>query len=502
MITGELKTKIDKIWLSLRAGGISVPTTVIEQLTYLIYMKMLDEKQIIDERNALIFGSTNIKKVFKDGELWHNPVTDKDVEYKEMRWQNFHSLGSTNMLNMVRNNVFEFIKTLGDDENSAYSKYMSDASFLIESDAILNDVVKGIDGLDLNIFDKDVMGDIYEYCLSKLSTSKDNGQFRTPRHIINMMVEMAQPTLDDIICDPSMGSAGFLVSCANYVQKNYQEELMDNKKFDHFDKTMFYGYDTDRTMLRIGAMNTTLHGVSSSNIRYMDSVSEDNNDEMRYTLILANPPFKGTVNANTINSNIKAMVNTKKTELLFVAQFIRSLQLGGRCFSIVPDGVIFQTKSAYKTLRKELLDHQNLIGIVSMPSGVFKPYAGVSTAVLIFQRTDAGGTKNVWFYDMKADGFSLDDKRNPIADNDIPDVIARFKNLEGEAERTRKEQSFLVPADEIRANDYDFSINTYKEEEKKKVEYESSDVIMGRIKVLGEECQRLYSELSNVINED
>ena len=234
----------------------------------------------------------------------------------------------------------------------------------------------------------------------------------------------------------------------------------------------------------------------------MDSVSKDNNDEMKYTLVLANPPFKGTVNEDNIHANLKAMVNTKKTELLFVAQFIRSLQLGGRCFSIVPDGVLFSTGNAYKTLRKELLDRQNLIGIVSMPSGVFKPYAGVSTAVLIFQRTDAGGTKNVWFYDMKADGFSLDDKRNPIADNDIPDVISRFKNLEGEAGRTRKEQSFLVPADEIRANDYDFSINKYKEVEKKKVEYEPSDVIMERIKVLGEECQRLYSELSNVINED
>ena len=502
MITGELKTKIDKIWNTMWTGGITNPLTVVEQLTYLLYMKMLDEKQIIDERNALAFGSTNIKKVFKDGEVWHNPVTDKDVEYKDMRWQNFHTLGSVNMFDMVRNNVFEFIKTLGTDEDSSYSKYMSDAIFTIPKDVMLSDVVKAIDGLDLKISDKDMMGDVYEYCLSKLSTSKVNGQFRTPRHIINMMVEMAQPKLDDIISDPAMGSAGFLVSSANYVIKHYKNELMDMKKFEHFNKTMFNGYDTDPTMLRLGAMNTTLHGVASPNISYMDSVSKDNDDEMKYTLVLANPPFKGTVNDKTIHANLKAMVNTKKTELLFVAQFIRSLQLGGRCFSIVPDGVLFSTSNAYKTLRKELVDNQNLIGIVSMPSGVFKPYAGVSTAVLIFQRTDAGGTNNVWFYDMKADGFSLDDKRNPIADNDIPDIIARFKNLEGEAVRTRKDQSFLVPADEIRANDYDFSINKYKEVEKKKVEYEPSDVIMGRIKVLGEECQKLYSELSNVINED
>ena len=313
---------------------------------------------------------------------------------------------------------------------------------------------------------------------------------------------MAQPKLDDIICDPAMGSAGFLVSSANYVMKHYKNELMDMKKFEHFNKTMFNGYDTDPTMLRLGAMNTTLHGVASPNISYMDSVSKDNDDEMKYTLVLANPPFKGTVNEDNINANLKAKVNTKKTELLFVAQFIRSLQLGGRCFSIVPDGVLFSTGNAYKTLRKELVDNQSLIGIVSMPSGVFKPYAGVSTAVLIFQRTDAGGTNNVWFYDMKADGFSLDDKRNPIAENDIPDIIARFKNLEGEAVRTRKDQSFLVPADEIRDNDYDFSINKYKEVEKKKVEYEPSDVILERIKCLGEECQKLCAEVSNVIKED
>lgn len=502
MITGELKTKIDKIWNTMWTGGVTNPLTVVEQLTYLLYMKMLDEKQIIDERNALLFGATNIKKVFKDGEKWHNPVTNIDVMFEDMRWQNFHSLGSANMFDMVRNNVFEFIKTLGADEESAYSKYMSDAIFAIPKDSMLYDVVTGIDGLDLKINDKDMMGDVYEYCLSKLSTSKVNGQFRTPRHIINMMVEMAQPSLEDTICDPAMGSAGFLVSSANYIVKHYKNELMDNKRFEHFNKAMFNGYDTDSTMLRLGAMNTTLHGVASPNIKYLDSVSKDNDDEMKFSLVLANPPFKGTVNETTIHGNLKAMVNTKKTELLFVAQFIRSLQLGGRCFSIVPDGVLFSTGKAYKALRKELVDNQNLIGIVSMPSGVFKPYAGVSTAVLIFQRTDAGGTKNVWFYDMRADGFSLDDKRNPIAENDIPDIIARFKNLEGEAGRTRKDQSFFVPADEIRANDYDFSINKYKEMEKEKVEYDSSEVIMERIKVLGEECQKLYSELSNVINEE
>ena len=356
MITGELKTKIDKIWNTMWTGGITNPLTVVEQLTYLLYMKMLDEKQIIDERNALAFGSTNIKKVFKDGEVWHNPVTDKDVEYKDMRWQNFHTLGSVNMFDMVRNNVFEFIKTLGTDEDSSYSKYMSDAIFTIPKDVMLSDVVKAIDGLDLKISDKDMMGDVYEYCLSKLSTSKVNGQFRTPRHIINMMVEMAQPKLDDIISDPAMGSAGFLVSSANYVIQHYKNELMDMKKFEHFNKTMFNGYDTDPTMLRLGAMNTTLHGVASPNISYMDSVSKDNDDEMKYTLVLANPPFKGTVNDKTIHANLKAMVNTKKTELLFVAQFIRSLQLGGRCFSIVPDGVLFSTGNAYKSLRKELVE--------------------------------------------------------------------------------------------------------------------------------------------------
>ena len=502
MITGELKSKIDKIWESLWTGGITNPLTVVEQLTYLLFMKMLDEKQIAVELAENTFGATNLKKVFKDGEVWKNPVTKVDVKYEDMRWQNFHSLGSANMYDMVRNNVFEFIKTLGDDEDSAYGRYMKDAIFSIPKDSVLQDIVNGIDGLDLNINDKDMMGDVYEYCLSKLSTSKVNGQFRTPRHIINMIVEMAQPTLDDIVCDPAMGSGGFLVSSANYVQRHYKDELMSNKNNEHFNKSMFVGYDTDPTMLRIGAMNMNLHGVASSRIMYMDSVSKDNDDENMYSLVLANPPFKGTVNENNIHRNLKAMVNTKKTELLFVAQFIRSLKLGGRCFSIVPDGVLFSSGTAYKSLRKELVDNQHLIGIVSMPSGVFKPYAGVSTAVLIFQRTDAGGTNDVWFYDMKADGYSLDDKRNPVSENDIPDIIDRFRHLDCEIPRTRKDQSFFVPANEIRANDYDFSFKKYNEMERQKVEYEPSDVILERIKVLGEECQRLCAELSNVMNEE
>ena len=499
MITGELKSKIDKIWESLWTGGITNPLTVVEQLTYLLYMKMLDEKQIVVERAENTFGATNLKKVFKDGEIWLNPVTKAKVKYEDMRWQNFHSMGSVNMYEMVRNNVFEFIKTLGEDENSAYSKFMKDAIFSIPKDSVLQNIVNGIDGLDLNINDKDMMGDVYEYCLSKLSTSKVNGQFRTPRHIINMIVEMAQPTLDDIVCDPAMGSGGFLVSSANYVQRHYKEELMSNKNNEHFNKSMFVGYDTDPTMLRIGAMNMNLHGVASSRIMYMDSVSKDNDDEKMYSLILANPPFKGTVNENNIHRNLKAMVNTKKTELLFVAQFIRSLKLGGRCFSIVPEGVLFSTGSAYKALRKELLDKQHLIGIVSMPSGVFRPYAGVSTAVLIFQRTDTGGTNNVWFYDMKADGYSLDDKRNPVSENDIPDIINRFRHLDSEITRTRKDQSFFVPAKDIRANDYDFSFNKYKEIERHKVEYDASEVILERILNLQCELAEISSEIKELI---
>jgi type I restriction enzyme M protein len=356
---------------------------------------------------------------------------------------------------------------------------MENATFLIQSPRTLTKIVEGIDHLDMN--NRDTMGDVYEYVLSKMAASGNNGQFRTPRHIIRMMVELMQPTLKDTICDPAMGSAGFIVECAKYIQEHYKKELLKRENAEHYKKNMLHGFDTDFTMLRIGAMNLMLHGVDNPDIQYRDSLSTDNTDENRYTLCLANPPFTGSLDNEAVSKSLLAITKTKKTELLFVSLFIRMLQMGGRCASIVPDGVLFGNSTAHKALRKELVDNQRLQAVISMPSGVFQPYSGVSTAILVFTKTGAGGTDKVWFYDMKADGYTLDQKRTECPENDIPDVIARFKNLEGEAERTRKDQSFLVPVEDIRANDYDLSINKYKEVERVKVEYDAPEVLFDKI---------------------
>jgi type I restriction enzyme M protein len=338
------------------------------------------------------------------------------------------------------------------------------------------------------------MGDTYEYILGKMAASGNNGQFRTPRHVIRMMVEIMQPTLKDTICDPAMGSAGFIVESAKYIKEHYQSELLKREHADHYKNGMFHGFDTDFTMLRIGAMNLMLHGADNPDIQYRDSLSTDNTDTDRYTLCLANPPFTGSLDNEAVSKSLLAITKTKKTELLFVSLFVRMLQIGGRCASIVPDGVLFGNSTAHKALRKELIDNQRLQAVISMPSGVFQPYSGVSTAILVFTKTNAGGTDKVWFYDMKADGYSLDQKRTECQENDIPDVIARFKNLEAEEGRTRKEQSFLVPVDEIRNNDYDLSINKYKEVERVKVEYDAPDVIFGRIASLQEEINNAMVE--------
>ena len=341
---------------------------------------------------------------------------------------------------------------------------------------------------------RDAMGDVYEYILGKMAASGNNGQFRTPRHIIRMMVELMQPTLKDEICDPAMGSAGFIVESAKYITEHYKQELLKKENAEHFRGSMFHGFDTDSTMLRIGAMNLMLHGVEEPDVAYRDSLSSSNNDIEKYTLCLANPPFAGSIDSEDTSKSLLAITNTKKTELLFVSLFIRMLQTGGRCASIVPDGVLFGNSNAHVALRKELVENHTLKAVISMPSGVFQPYSGVSTAVLIFTKTGAGGTDKVWFYDMQADGYSLDQKRTEVEENDIPDVVARFHNLEAEAERTRKDKSFLVPVDEIRQNDYVLSINKYKEVEREAIVYESTDVIQGRIEALESEIAAAIQE--------
>ena len=502
MITGEIKNKIDQIWDTFFVAGITNPITVLEQMTYIFFMKMLDDKQLQEEENARDWGAEIQNPTFLDGQLWVNPeaVTEeekKGVPYENLRWHVFKNFGSDNMFRIVRQSVFEFIKHIGTGEESAYSRYMKSAIFLIPNARTLSKVVDGVDALDMN--NRDAMGDVYEYILGKMAASGTNGQFRTPRHIIRMIVEMMEPTPKDYICDPAMGSAGFLVEAVKYIKENYEESFFANEDIAHIKTSMVNGYDTDQTMLRIGAMNLLLHDISSPNLAWRDSLSEQNDDQSCYTLIMANPPFAGSLDKGNVNTNILAYANTSKTELLFLAQFVRSLEIGGRCASIVPDGVLFGTSKAHIAIRKEIVDNQQLKAVVSMPSGVFKPYAGVSTAVLVFTKTNSGGTDKVWFYDMKADGFSLDDKRSAISENDIPDVVARYHNLKAEESRSRKEQSFFVSVEEIRENNYDLSINKYKEIERERVEYEPVKDILTRLEKTEGDYLKGYSELYKML---
>ncbi len=485
MITGELKTKVDGIWDIFWSNGVSNPLTVIEQLTYLMFIKILDDNETRREKNAELLGESVANPIF-------------DAEHQNCRWHIFRNYEPDAMYENMVQNVFPFIKgELGSNKDTAFAKYMKDAILVVSNARTLTRIVDKLEEIDLS--NKDIMGDVYEYLLSKLATSGQNGQFRTPRHIIKMMVELMQPAPEDAICDPAMGSAGFICMAAQYIKDNYKTELMRADVQQRFQTTMFTGHDTDSTMMRIGAMNMMLHGVEAPNISQLDSLSEDNEERDAYTLIMANPPFKGSLDKETIAKDLRNTVSTTKTELLFLALFLKSLKIGGRCASIVPDGVLFGSQKAHKAIRKELIEGNRLVAVISMPSGVFKPYAGVSTAILIFTRTDNGGTDNVWFYDMQADGFSLDDKREPIKDNDIPDVIERFHNLDAEKDRARTEKSFMVPAQEIIDNDYDLSINKYKEIVYEKVEYPPTSELIAEIKDLNEQIAKGIAELEAML---
>lgn len=484
MITGELRNKIDRIWEIFWTGGITNPLDVIEQFTYLLFIKQLDDVETTKENEANFLG-VEYETMFPG-------------ESQRYRWSKFKNLGSADeMYELVSNKVFPFIKNLHQDGDSAYARYMGDAIFKIPTAAMLSKIVDGIDKLELG--DEDSKGDLYEYLLSKVATAGTNGQFRTPRHIIKMMVALVKPKPDDTIIDPAMGSAGFLIEAQMYLRENHADMFLNQKLREHFNNTMFYGNDMDRTMLRIGAMNMLLHGVENPNISYRDSLSEQNTDEEKYSLVLANPPFKGSLDYEAVSADLLKITKTKKTELLFLALFLRILKKGGRAAVIVPDGVLFGSSNAHKQIRKEIIDNNKLDAVISMPSGVFKPYAGVSTAILIFTKTGSGGTDKVWFYDMKADGRSLDDKRQPIAENDIPDIIARYNNLEAENDRKRTEQSFFVPVEDIIANEYDLSINKYKEVVYEAVQYESTEVIMGKIEALEKEIQAEMVELKKLL---
>ena len=497
MITGELKNKVDSIWDTIWTGGITSPITVLEQITYLMFMKLLDDNQLKAEAGAHALGIQLKKKVFGDGICVISENPHVETEYRNLRWNVFHNFEPGAMFTNVQNYVFPFIKQIGDGKDTAFSRYMKDTVFLIPTPKVLAKVVDGIDAMDMN--NKDIMGDVYEYLLGKIAAAGENGQFRTPRHIIRMMVELMKPTLEDHILDPAMGSAGFLLESSNYVTKHYSKELMRAENANKFKTEMFSGFDTDQSMLRIGAMNMMLHGVEDPNIKYQDSLSGDNNERNCYSLIMANPPFTGSVFQEEISKDLLALCKTRKTELLFLALFTKMLEVGGRCACIVPDGVLFGSSAAHKAIRKELVDNQKLTAVISMPSGVFKPYAGVSTAILIFTKTNAGGTDKVWFYDMTADGYSLDDKRSPIADNDIPDIIARYENFTGEEARERTDKSFFVPKEEIIGNDYDLSINKYKKTEYVAVEYPSSQEIMADLRMLEKQISEAMDELEKML---
>ena len=484
MITGEIRNKIDKIWETFWTGGITNPLDVIEQFTYLLFIKQLDDVETTKENESNFLGVPFVSMFPGDCQNY--------------RWSKFKNLGSAeDMYSLVMNKVFPFIKELHQDGDSAYARYMGDAIFKIPTAAMLSKIVDGIDNLDLG--DDDSKGDLYEYLLNKVATSGTNGQFRTPRHIIKMMVELVKPQPNDIIIDPAMGSAGFLIEAQQYLRDNHADLFLNAEQREHFNNNMFFGNDMDRTMLRIGAMNMMLHGVENPNISYRDSLSEQNTDEEKYTLVLANTPFKGSLDYDAVSADLLKVTKTKKTELLFLALFLRILKKGGRAAVIVPDGVLFGSSTAHKQIRKEIIENNRLEAVISMPSGVFKPYAGVSTAILIFTKTGSGGTSKVWFYDMKADGYSLDDKRQEIKENDIPDIIERFNNLDAESDRARTDQSFFVDKEDIVNNDYDLSINKYKETVYEAVEYEPTDVIIAKIDELESDIQRELSEIKKLL---
>ena len=506
MITGELRSKIDKIWNDFWTGGISNPLTVIEQFTYLIFLKQLDSKQEANEKAANLLGIPLEKAFYSE-------------KYRPLRWSSFKEKDPEVMFDLFTKpqrelddlTVFDFMKNIG-QQGGVFAQYMKGAIFMIQSPKLLDKVVQQVDALELD--NKDAKGDLYEYMLSKIAEAGTNGQFRTPRHIIRMMVEITKPQQDDVICDPSCGTAGFLVAAGQYIYDKHKDWFNQKTFREHFNNQMFNGVEFDPTMLRIGAMNMQLHGMENPTLIGKDALSEANAAiENQYSLILANPPFKGSLDFDEVESSLLKITKTKKTELLFLALMLRMLKVGGRAAVIVPDGVLFGSSNAHKSIRKELVENQQLQAVISMPSGVFKPYAGVSTAILFFTKTNSGGTDKVWFYDMKADGLSLDDKRNlllsevafeqcftepeNIADEvkgkcDIAHILLEAESilhqapspLERVGERLRTQPSFLVPKQEIIANDWDLSINRYKEMVYEEVAYEKPETLINEIKAL------------------
>ena len=511
MLTGELRNKVDSLWEIFWTGGLTNPLDVIEQMTYLMFIHDLDATDDLRAKECAMLGLP-FTSMFA-GEVI---VGDRKIDGRQLKWSVFHDFDAGRMYTVVQEYVFPFIKALGGGKDTAYSKYMGDAIFKLPTPLMLSRVVDSMDAM-YELMAKnpdDNKGDLYEYLLNKLSQSGINGQFRTPRHIIQMMVELMEPKPGYTICDPACGTAGFLVEAEEYLTANHKREIFfDRKQKAHFQNEMFHGYDMDRTMLRIGAMNMMTHGVDRPTIEYRDSLSDQNPDREKFDLILANPPFKGSLDYDTVSADLLKVCKTKKTELLFLALFLRMLKVGGRCACIVPDGVLFGSSKAHKDIRREIAENHRLEAVISMPSGVFKPYAGVSTGILIFTKTGHGGTDSVWFYDMTADGFTLDDKRTPTQTSDIPDILARFKSLSAchceersdvaisfnEDSNPRTAKSFLVPKQEIVDNGYDLSINKYKKTEYKPVEYPSTKELLAELRELEEQIQEGLKELEGMV---
>jgi len=511
MLTGEIRSQIDAIWNAFWSGGISNPLEVIEQITYLLFIRRLDDLQKNAESKAATLGTPVERVVFPAG---NDP---KGRPYDDLRWSRFKHREPKEMYEIVADHVFLFLRTLG-GEGSTYAKHMKDARFTIPTPALLAKVVDMLDNVPME--ERDTKGDLYEYMLAKIAQAGQNGQFRTPRHIIRLMVELVTPTPGDVVCDPACGTAGFLVAVGEYLRENHPQIFRDEKKRRHFHEGLFHGYDFDPTMLRIGSMNMLLHGVESPDITYRDSLSQDHaGEEEKYTLVLANPPFAGSLDYEGTAKDLLAIVKTKKTELLFLALFLRLLKPGGRAAVIVPEGVLFGSSKAHKELRRLLVEDQKLDAVISLPSGVFKPYAGVSTAILVFTKTNSGGTDTVWFYDVDADGWSLDDKRIPLlpeeklgaipktpltedehAKNNLPDVLGRWREREAaERERPRTAQSFSVPKADIAAHGYDLSLNRYKEVVHEEIDHRQPKEILAELAKLEEEIQQGMRELEGML---
>ncbi len=511
MLTGELKSQVDNVWNSFWSGGISNPLKVIEQITYLLFLKRLDELQTLEENKSARLKKPIERQIFPIGK------DSKGRAYEDMRWSRLKNTSPQDMFKVIDEHVFPFLREIGGD-GSTYAKQMKDARFEIPTPLLLAKVVDLLD--DIPMEDQDTKGDLYEYMLGKIASAGVAGQFRTPRHIIRLMVELTKPTPKDTICDPASGTCGFLVSAGEYLRENYPEMLVDEASRKHFNNTMFHGYDFDNTMLRIGSMNMLLHGVENPEITYRDSLSQDYAvEEEKYSLILANPPFAGSLDFDSTAKDLLAVVKTKKTELLFMSLFLKLLKPGGRAAVIVPDGVLFGSSKAHKDLRKILVEDQKLDAVISLPSGVFKPYAGVSTAILIFTKTNSGGTDNVWFYDMQADGWSLNDQRQPLLDdnklgatpaveitneehekNNLPDVVKRWQErANSETENPRTAQSFCVPKTEIAASEYDLSLNRYKEIVNQEIEHIPPKQLIAELKKLEAEIEARLIELEEML---